>query len=688
MMHVRSVAVKITVVMLAATAVSLGVYTCAMQRVYRNSAVATLDNRLTTLADVIGQNSAAALDFNDKKAADEILSALHMEPSIVSACLYETDGVLFSSYEATSTALRCSARPPGRDRRDSVYRSVTRPVRSSTDLVGSLCLTASTEGVMHRERQLMLIAIGLAILALAIGAGSGTLLQIRISMPIKALSEAMYQVTAGGTYNVRVPVSEKDEIARLGHGFNRMVSELERRDVIARRAERMLQEQARTDALTGLPNRRCFTEQIAQALAQARRNLGNVALLYIDLDGFKLVNDSLGHGIGDLLLCEVAFRLRSRVRISDTLARVGGDEFTVILTALNSPEDAMTAACSLIDSLKRSFNIEGHEITLGASAGISALTTGNVDGAELLRQADSAMYLAKRGGRNRAAHFSNELGSMARERLTLENQLRGAIARNEIYIDYQPEFDLRTGRLIRFEALARWRHPTLGQVPPDRFIPIAEESGLIFALGAFVMEQACREALRWQKIAPHPVQVAVNVSAVQFNTERVVDEIAETIRRTGLDPKLLQIELTESVMVGSLKESAEKMRRLRALGINLAIDDFGTGYSCLSYLPDLPVDAIKVDRAFVRNLRSGSESAAMVRSMIELAHSIHMRTIVEGVEEEGQLEMIKSLGADEVQGYLMGKPDGKPETALIKFLSVGPGMVAPLSAEQDAKKAS
>jgi len=257
---------------------------------------------------------------------------------------------------------------------------------------------------------------------------------------------------------------------------------------------------------------------------------------------------------------------------------------------------------------------------------------------------------------------------MAREQLTLENQLRGAIGRGEIHVHYQPEFDPLSGSIVRFEALARWSHPQLGEITPNRFIPVAEGSGLIHALGSFVMEEACREAVKWQKPQAAPVQVAVNVSPIQFNSESIVSKIARVLERTGLNPHLLQVELTESVMMGSFQQSLEKMQSLRSLGVSLALDDFGTGYSCLSYLPELPFEAIKLDRSFVSKLSPGSDSIQMIRSMVDLAHSMDMRVIAEGVEERSQLELVTELGVDEVQGFLLGRPGPDPLLVLRKSM--------------------
>jgi len=283
----------------------------------------------------------------------------------------------------------------------------------------------------------------------------------------------------------------------------------------------------------------------------------------------------------------------------------------------------------------------------------------------MMRKADSAMYAAKREGKNRVMNFTSEIGSLVHERLSLENLLRGAISRNEISVHYQPEFEVNGGRLVRFEALARWSHPTLGQIPPVKFIPIAEESGLIVGLGAYIMERACAEAVRWQTILPDPIQVAVNVSSIQFRRKGFVEEVSAILKRTGLRPALLQIEVTESVILSGAHSSTEIMNRLRTLGISLAVDDFGTGYSSLSYLPFLPFDALKIDRSFVINLDNQSQSESMIPALIALAHNIGLRVIVEGVETQEQLDLIRAFGAEEVQGYLLGRPTPNP---IVQFI--------------------
>ncbi len=477
---------------------------------------------------------------------------------------------------------------------------------------------------------------------------------------LREISSAMAQVTAQREFTSPVAVQGGEEIAELVTGVNSILSELHRRERARREAENRLQHMALIDELTGLPNRRLLSDRLSQSLALARRENRKMALLYIDLDGFKLVNDSLTLHIGDLLLRQVAHRLKSRFRQSDTLARIAGDEFLLILDQVQSWSDADTAAQGVLEVLKTPFEIEDHVIRMTASIGISLFPDHGSEGGQLLQQADCAMFAAKRNGKNRIVHYGDGLGSAARERLTLEGELRRAIENGDIDVYYQPEFDLSTNTIARFEALARWTHPKLGRIPPVSFIPVAEESGLIVPLGAYVMERACADATTWQRKANRPIQVAVNVSSVQFARDTFLEEVEEVLRRTGLKPSLLQLELTESATLTGLERAADLMRRLTGRGIGIAMDDFGTGYSCLSYLPKLAFDALKLDRSFVNELAARPETRAFVQSILLMAHNLHMKVIVEGIETVEQLELMRSLGTDEAQGYLLGRPTPNP----------------------------
>ncbi len=491
---------------------------------------------------------------------------------------------------------------------------------------------------------------------------------------IRDLSAAMEKVSAEQKFDTKVSVRATEEIAGLAVGFNALLAQLLEKDNARRDAEARLLLQATIDELTGLPNRRVLAEQLAQSMARARRGKHLIGFLCIDLDGFKLVNDSFGQPTGDRLLADAGQRLRSRLRQSDTLARIGGDEFAVILDPIKAPEDAQRVAESLLQSLLNPFHIGDHEITIGASIGISIYPDPSSENNNLLQQADSAMYTAKRDGKNRIVHFNNEMGVSVRQRLTLENELHRAVANGHIEVHYQPAFDLTTNAIVYFEALARWTHPTLGVIPPLSFIPVAESCGLIVPLGAYVMERACREALNWQQPAGIPVQVAVNVSSVQFARDTFIDEVVEILGRTGLPANLLQIELAESVTVIGIERATAAIGRLKELGVSVVMDNFGSGYSCLSYLPKLPFDALKIDRAFVSQLPHGGETQALVHSIITLGHNLGMKIIVEGIEKQSQLALMRQLSSDEVQGFLLGRPTPDPLVLLRSHSALLPGI--------------
>jgi diguanylate cyclase (GGDEF)-like protein len=481
---------------------------------------------------------------------------------------------------------------------------------------------------------------------------------------VRDLSLAMQSVSKEAKFDKEVSVQGSEDVAQLVVGFNSMIGELRLRELAKQKAEAKLQQMALIDELTGLPNRRLLFDRLTQGLARARRENHRMALLFIDLDGFKLVNDNLGHGVGDTLLFEVAKRLCARSRESDTVARIGGDEFSVILNHIQENDDANKVAESLLDALRQPFQIEGHSVRIGASIGISIFPDHGDEGGYLLQQADCAMYAAKNNGKNRVVQCGDHLGFAERERITLESELRRAMEKGEIWIDYQPEFDLGTNSIVRFEALARWTHPTLGPIPPLNFIPIAEECGLIVPLGAYIMERACRDALNWQKPGERPIQVAVNVSSVQFARDAFFDEVEDILRRTGIEPGLLQIELTESTSLDGIERVAVMINRFRRMGISVALDGFGTGYSCLSYLPRLGFNSIKIDRSFVNDLMVHSETQAFAQSIVTMAHNLKMRVVVEGIESVEQLDLIRSLGANEAQGFLQGRPSRDPMTQL------------------------
>jgi diguanylate cyclase (GGDEF)-like protein/PAS domain S-box-containing protein len=437
-----------------------------------------------------------------------------------------------------------------------------------------------------------------------------------------------------------------------GRGFVCCMS----RDITERKqAERELSHQAQHDQLTGLPNRRFFETRLEHCIEAARLTESGLAVLYFDLDGFKLINDTHGHSLGDTLLKQCVRRIQACVRETDVLARMGGDEFTLIATGLDGRNNAAGIAEKLLSSFSGSFVVDGHELLVTASLGISLFPSDGADGNTLLRHADAAMYEAKREGKNRMRFFSPEMNAKVRERLELENHLRRALDRGELVLYYQPEISLRSNELVRNEALLRWNHPTLGLIHPAKFIPIAEETGLIVPIGNWVLEEACRQTRKLCD-AGFRAGVGVNVSSLQFSRPDFVDTVTEVLRRTGLSPLLLELELTESVVMQGVDDVAAKIRELRTLGISVSIDDFGTGYSSLSYLQKLRIDNLKIDRSFIRDVPNDPDALALTKALVSLAHSLGMKVVIEGVETRPQLDAIRGIGCDIVQGFLLGRP--------------------------------
>jgi diguanylate cyclase (GGDEF)-like protein len=440
-----------------------------------------------------------------------------------------------------------------------------------------------------------------------------------------------------------------------------------------RQAEARVEHMARHDALTGLPNRAQLRTRMEEALARARRG-EQFAVLCLDLDRFKAVNDTLGHPVGDELLRAVTLRLRSLVRETDTVVRLGGDEFAIIQATLAQPDAATALARRLIAELAEPYVIEGHQVVVGASVGIALAPRDGSSADLLLKSADLALYRAKADGRGTWRFFEPEMDARMQARRQLELDLRQALAAGEFHLLYQPLINLVSGRITGFEALLRWHHPERGLVAPADFVPLAEETGLILPLGEWVLREACREAVGW----PAEVSVAVNVSAVQFGSPRLVDTVAEALAASGLPGERLEIEVTESIMLQDTAQTMAVLHRLRAFGIRISMDDFGTGYSSLSYLRSFPFDKIKIDQSFVRDLEKRGDARAIVRAISGLGGSLGMRTSAEGVETPEQFEQLRADGCTEGQGYLFGRPvPGKAARALLRDQ---PGMVEPSAA--------
>ena len=408
------------------------------------------------------------------------------------------------------------------------------------------------------------------------------------------------------------------------------------------------------DALTGLPNRRILEDRLTQALALSYRNRKQTAAMFIDLDRFKTINDSLGHAVGDHLLQEVAQRLVKQLRVGDTVCRIGGDEFVVVLPEITRGADAAQVAQKIIETLSEPIVLEGRDITVTPSIGISVFPEDGSDAETLIRNADAAMYHAKEMGRSKYQFFTDQMNLAASRRLTLENDLRRAVQKNELVVYYQPISELKTGCTVMHEALLRWKHPTKGLVSPTEFIQLAEDTGLILKIG----EQALRDACAWAKKigVDKRMPVAVNISARQFNDPKLVEMVARTLEETGLPAEMLELEITESTVMQQTDATLGMLKRLKDLGVSLAIDDFGTGYSSLAYLKRFPVDKLKIDKSFITEVPQSRDHNAIVTAIIGLAHALSLRVVAEGVETEAQLEFLQGARCDLIQGYLAGKP--------------------------------
>ncbi|SKA00117.1 response regulator receiver modulated diguanylate cyclase/phosphodiesterase [Trichlorobacter thiogenes] len=434
------------------------------------------------------------------------------------------------------------------------------------------------------------------------------------------------------------------------------------------RAEQEIHHLANYDSLTGLPNRNLLHDRLQQAIVQSARMKGSVGVLFLDLDRFKGVNESLGHKAGDQLLRTVAERLRVCVRESDTLARVGGDEFVVILNLVADEDGVSSAASKILAIISEPFVIEGQELYLTTSIGVAVYPTDGGDVQSLLKHADLAMYQAKDMDRNNFQFFSSDLNVKVMERMVLESSLRRALERDEFELFYQAQVDVVKRTIIGFEALLRWHHPELGMISPEKFIPLAEETGLILSIGEWVIRTACRQAKAWQDAGLPPVRMAVNLSGKQFRT-KLDQVVASILLETGLGASWLELELTESILMRNAAENQQLLQALSGMGCSLSIDDFGTGYSSLAYLKNFPLGRLKIDRSFVRDIITSPDDRAIAKIIIDMAHTLKMEVTAEGVEDHDQLELLKSYGCREIQGFLFSKP--VPAAAAEEFLRKG-----------------
>jgi diguanylate cyclase (GGDEF)-like protein len=479
--------------------------------------------------------------------------------------------------------------------------------------------------------------LGLLAVAVATWRAAG-----KITQPLARLDEAAGRLASGEHVQVRVRGS--DELARLAQSFNDMVGK------IAEREQRITQ-LAFNDVLTGLPNRTMFQQQLEQSFRASEGSGGLFALHCLDLDQFKVINDTLGHPAGDALLIEAGKRVQAAAK-GHFVARLGGDEFVVLQTVGEDRNAIDRLARDILEAMAQPLTIDGNELVPSTSIGIAISPDDGADGETLLRNADLALYRAKEAGRGTFAFFEESLNERAQQRRQLETDLRVALDLGQLELHYQPLFDLEQNRVCSFEALLRWNQPTRGQISPVEFIPVAEDTGLIVPIGAWVIREACNRAATW----PEHIRIAVNVSPVQFHRGALNDTILRALAVSGLAPNRLEVEITESIFLEGGDATLKLLHSLRSLGVRVALDDFGTGYSSLSYLQSFPFDKLKIDRSFIQNLLTREGASAIVRAITELAHALNIETTAEGVEETAQLMELRAHGCSSVQGFLFAEP--------------------------------
>jgi diguanylate cyclase (GGDEF)-like protein len=619
--------------------------------------------RLGALGDIIGADIGAALAFGDEQAINKSLSALRADPSIKQLFVLNEDNRVSAYYHQ-----KMDARPDNLPQRLLTLQSETkqnlfqlspgveRPVSREGIRLGTI-LIEQNESIITRK---ITASIGISAIILLFVLGFSYLLAERfqrvITEPVAAMATIMQEVSYTKDYSKRVPASDTDEIDTLAERFNEMLSEIERRDEDLLERQDQLHHMANYDALTGLPNRVLFSDRLEQALHRAARTGEWLAVLFIDLDDFKMINDTHGHRTGDLLLLETAARLTAGTRADDTLARLGGDEFTVFLHDVKTAENALMVAKKHIENLFRPYQIDDKRLFVSASIGVAIFPEHGATAETLIKNADSAMYLAKQNGKNSVDLFTDSLHLKLSERLGLSNDLHRALEQDEFELYYQPRINLARNSWASVEALIRWNHPERGILFPDKFIPLAEQNGMILPIGEWVLREACRQLHQWHCQGFHLPRISVNVSPLQLQRQDLLDMVKDTLASNNLCTQSLELEIVESALVEDSGRSISILKELQKIGVKISVDDFGTGYSSLSYLRNLPIDILKIDRSFLLHVHESVEDEHIIAAIIAMSLSLGLEVVTEGVECVEQAQILKKHNCQEAQGYFFAHP--------------------------------
>ena len=681
---------KLTLLIVIISTVSLLLASIAFITSDRINTRQTVSDNLNTLADIIAANSSAALLFSDPVAAQETLGFLASQQHIQLAAIYDMDGNKFASY--TKPVLKLELPATDLHSEHILFRGdhveLFTHIVFAGEPIGVVYLRSDMDVIHDRLIWFLGIVAIVFTVSLLVTFVLSAQLQRFITDPLLRLSAIARQISTEKNYAVRVIGEGKDELGNLITDFNAMLDEIQSRDNELREHRLKLEERvaqrtreleianeqlelskeraesvasrmeyhAHHDALTGLPNRILLNDRITSELTHARRQQTHAALLFLDLDRFKIINDSLGHAVGDQLLRVISRRLNNCVREEDTVARLGGDEFMILLPRISGSSDAGRIARKITACLEDPISCNGHELHITASIGISIYPYDGADAETLIKHADISMYRAKELGRNKAVYYTAEMNAGPRKQLDMETNLRNAMDSNQLKVFYQPKVDISRNMIIGVEALLRWEHPTMGFISPLDFIPVAEDSSLIAPIGEWVLNTAFRQLQQWHSAGFTNLTVAVNLSSVQLLQPGFKNVVAQALEESGLDARMIELEVTENVAMENIDTAIIILEKFKSMGVSITMDDFGTGYLSLSYLRRLPIDTVKINKSFVREIPDSDEDTMIAQAIIARAQSLKLSLIVEGVENVRQLNFFRQQGINMVQGYLFSKP--------------------------------
>lgn len=629
-------------------------------------------------AKMVSESTTAALVFNDRDGAEAVLRAFASSPDVHAAIIYDAADVLLASYIKTGLDLKISdintlylqdvTKNKGthiHDEEKALNNKVhiVKDINFENKTIGKLFIQADVSNLYSNLINYLIYTAVVSLLGLVLA--SLLLLKLResITRPLRNLSTLMDTVIQKNDYSLRAHDDSDDEIGILSQGFNKMLAHIQVNDEkLAHelseryRTEQYLDKLAYYDVTTDLPNRHYFQQQLDRAVEHAITTKQKMVLLFLDLDNFKIVNDTLGHKTGDLLLKQASARLSNVVRQNDYICRIGGDEFAIIIENISNIDDISIVAEKCIESLTNPFVFEGHKFFIGVSIGISICPDDTITANNLLVNADMAMYNVKLRGKNSYQFFNSEMNDAHSRKFQLESDLRHALKQDQMELYYQPQVNSQNALLTGVEALMRWNHPEKGLISPDEFIPIAEETGLILSLGEWLIKTACRHGKQLVDSGLKDITIAINISGFQIREDTFIDNISNALTRSGLDPSHLELELTESILMDDSTLVIDKVNQLKGLGVHVAIDDFGTGFSSMNYLKSFPINKLKIDKSFISGLPQSSEDLAITRAIIAMAHGMDIKVVAEGVEHEDQVDFLRRHECDVLQGYYYAKP--------------------------------